>query len=161
MTESNKDSDQLVIRKSVFVNASQAHAFEVFTMKHSLWWPLQSHHIGNDPQSALIEPKVGGRWFERSKDGAECDWGRVLVWEPPSRIVLTWDISPDWKYHPHLGTEVEVRFIPESPNSTRVELEHRHLERYGAFGGKMKDIFDSDGGWGGILRGYVQVAEKI
>lgn len=90
----------------------------------------------------------------------ECDWGRVLIWNPPNRIVLTWDINADWKYDPKLGTEVDIRFISEGPETTRVELEHRHLERFGAMADAMKDTFESEGGWGGILRGYVQAAEK-
>ncbi|MDF2719971.1 MAG: hypothetical protein K0R28_6896 [Paenibacillus sp.] len=160
MTNANKDSAQVVVRKSLLLNTSQAHAFVVFTEQHSNWWPLKNYHIGADPQTAIIEPNVGGRWFERSTDGVECDWGRVLVWDPPYRLVLTWDIGSDWKYDPNLGTEVEIRFISESPDTTRVELEHRFLERYGAMVDTMQVTFDSEGGWGGILREYAKAAEK-
>jgi uncharacterized protein YndB with AHSA1/START domain len=161
MTTVDKDRAQAVVRKSVLVNAPQAHAFAVFTEQHGTWWPLKTHHIGADPaQTAIIEPAVGGRWFERSSDGAECDWGRVLVWEPPHRIVLSWDIGADWKYDPKLGTEVEVRFISEGPDTTRVELEHRRLERYGAQADTMRATFDSERGWSGILRGFAQAAAK-
>lgn len=153
--------DHAVVRKSVQVNAPQTHAFKVFTEHVGSWWPLSTHHIGTDPaQTAIIERREGGRWFERSGDGVECDWGRVLIWNPPNRIVLTWDINADWKYDPKLGTEVDIRFISEGPETTRVELEHRHLERFGAMADAMKDTFESEGGWGGILRGYVQAAEK-
>ena len=152
---------QLVVRKSVLVNAPQTHAFAVFTEQQGAWWPLTTHYIGAaSAQTAIIEPLAGGRWFERSSDGDECDWGRVLVWEPPHRIVLSWDIGADWKSDPQLGTEVEVRFIAEDPATTRVELEHRHLERYGAQAETMQTTFDSEGGWSGILRGFAQAAAK-
>ncbi len=152
---------QLVVRKSVLVKAPQAHAFAVFTEQHGTWWPLKTHHIGAAPaQTAIIEPRAGGRWFERSSDGAECDWGRVLVWEPPHRIVLSWDIGANWKYDPKLGTEVEVRFLSEGPDTTRVELEHRRLERYGAQAETMQATFDSERGWGGILQGFAQAATR-
>ncbi|MPZ14974.1 MAG: ATPase [Chloroflexi bacterium] len=161
MTTVDKNPADLVVRKSVLVNAPQAHAFAVFTEQHGAWWPLNTNHIGADPaQTAIIEPRVGGRWFERSSDGVECDWGRVLAWEPPHRIVLSWDIGADWQYDPTLGTEVEVRFISDGPDTTRVELEHRRLERYGAQAETMQATFDSERGWGGILRGFAQAAEK-
>jgi uncharacterized protein YndB with AHSA1/START domain len=161
MTTVRRDQTQAAVRKSVVVNAPLTHTFAVFTEQHGAWWPLKTHHIGADPaQTAIIEPRAGGRWFERSSDGAECDWGRVLVWDPPHRIVLSWDISADWKYDPKLGTEVEVRFFSEGSGTTRVELEHRHLERYGAQAERMQETFDSEMGWGGILRGFAEAAVK-
>ncbi|HET7854738.1 MAG TPA: SRPBCC domain-containing protein [Candidatus Methylomirabilis sp.] len=93
-----------------------------------------------------------------SRCRARC--GRVLVWEPPHRIVLSWDIGAGWKYDPELGTEVEVRFISEGPDTTRVELEHRRLERYGAQADTMRATFDSERGWSGILRAFAQAAAK-
>lgn len=150
---------EAVVRKSIVVEAPQAHAFAVFTEQHAAWWPLQTHHIGAQPaETAIIEPRIGGRWFERAADGTECDWGRVLAWEPPSRIVLAWCIGADWKFDPELNTEVEVRFISEGPGRTRVELEHRHLERYGAMAGTMQTTFDSEGGWTGILGRFSRAA---
>lgn len=102
------------VRKTILVNAPQAHAFAVFTDRLGDWSPLQSYQIGSQPaQTAILEPRAGGRWFERAADGTECNWGRVLAWEPPHRIVLSWDIGADWKHRPDLGTEVEVRFISE------------------------------------------------
>jgi len=154
MTTGDKDRTQVVVRKTVLVNVPQAHAFAVFTEQVDAWWPLSTHHIGAHPaQTAIIEPRAGGRWFERSSDGVECDWGRVLVWEPPHRIVLSWDISAEWKYDPKLGTEVEVRFVSEGPDTTRVDLEHRRLERYGPQAETMQATFDSEDGWSSILRG--------
>jgi uncharacterized protein YndB with AHSA1/START domain len=149
------------VRKTILVKAPQAHAFAVFTECLGDWWPLQSYHIGGQPaQTAVVEPRVGGRWFERAADGSECDWGRVLVWEPPHRLVLSWDIGADWKFQPELGTEVDVRFIAEGPQTTRVELEHRRLERYGDKAGEMRTIFDSDGGWGRLLAAFAEAAAK-
>ena len=149
------------VRKTVRVNAPQAHAFAVFTEHLSEWWPLQRYHIGSQPaETAILEPRPGGRWFERAADGSECDWGRVLSWEPPNRLVLSWDIGADWKYQPDLGTEVEVRFISEGPETTRVELEHRQLERYAGKAVEMRTIFDSDGGWNALLQGFAQVAAR-
>jgi len=97
------------------------------------------------------EPRVGGRWYERGDDGSTCDWGRVLVWEPPSRLVLSWDVSADWQYDPELKTEIEIRFIAAGEDGTRVELEHRKLDRYGARREEMRRIFDSEGDWGRLL----------
>ncbi len=155
------DHSQFSVHKSLIVNASQAQAFAVFTDRHGSWWPLKTHHIGAAPaETAIIEPKVGGRWFERSADGVETDWGRVLVWEPPDRIVLSWDIGADWKYDAKLGTEVEVRFIPEGPEKTRIALEHRLLDRYGLQAPTMQTIFDSENGWPGILRNFSQTLVK-
>ena len=161
MTVAAIDAAALTVRKSVRVDASQAHAFKIFTEELGTWWPLTTHRIGaQPPQTAIIEPRAGGRWFERSSDGAECDWGRVLVWEPPHRIVLSWDIDADWKSAPGLGTEVEVRFVPEGAGATRIELEHRRLERYGAKAEAMQGVFDSERGWSGILRGFAHAATK-
>ena len=149
----------VLVKKTLMVRASQSRAFEVFTERHGSWWPLESHHIGAQPaQTAIIEPRVGGRWFERGVDGAECTWGSVRVWEPPHRVVLSWEISADWKYDAKIQTEVDVRFIAEGPDSTRVELEHRHLEFYGDNAPRMKGIFESDGGWTGILQRFAAAA---
>jgi uncharacterized protein YndB with AHSA1/START domain len=107
---------------------------------------------------AVIEPRVGGRWYERGDDGSTCDWGRVLAWEPHARLVLTWDITADWQYDPALQTEIEVRFIAEGEASTRVELEHRRLDRYGDRRDEMRTIFDETGDWGRLLAAFAQTA---
>ena len=145
----------LLVSKEITVETSQSRAFDVFTREHGAWWPLATHHIGSAPaETAVIEPHVGGRWFERAADGSECDWGRVLVWDPPARLVLAWDISADWKHDETIDTEVEVRFVSLGPALTRVELEHRRLERFGAAAEQMRGAFDSEGGWAGILRSF-------
>ena len=143
----------LLVRKEITVEASQVRAFDVFTREHGAWWPLATHHIGSAAaETAIIEPHAGGRWFERAADGSECDWGRVLVWDPPGRLVLAWEISADWKHDESINTEVEVRFVSLGPARTRVELEHRRLDRYGAAAEQMRGIFDSENGWTNILR---------
>lgn len=148
------------VRKSVRVGVPPGRAFEVFTAGVGRWWP-KTHHIGaSDLDSHVIEPRAGGRWYERGVDGMECEVGRVLVWEPPARLVLCWQITPDWKFDPDLMTEVEVRFIPDGANATRVELEHRDMDRFGDRAGAFREQIDSPEGWGGLLQLFVQSAEQ-
>jgi uncharacterized protein YndB with AHSA1/START domain len=143
------------VRKSITVAAPPARAFQVFTEGMSRWW-IKSHSINkNSPiKDITIEPKAGGRWYERGEDGSTCDWGRVLAWEPPTRLLLSWEITADWKHDPDLRTEVEVRFIGEGGNATRIELEHRRLDLYGARGDEMRGVFDSAMGWPGLLQTF-------
>jgi uncharacterized protein YndB with AHSA1/START domain len=149
----------VAVRQSVVVDASRDRAFTVFTEGISSWWPMESYSIAPGPMAAaVIEPQEGGRWFERSEDGSECDWGRVLVWEPPDRVVLEWQISAEWSYDPGLHTEVEVRFTAEDERRTRVDLEHRRLENYAERAEQMRAIFGSDDGWGGLLRRFADAA---
>jgi uncharacterized protein YndB with AHSA1/START domain len=99
------------VRKVVSVQAPQAVAWRVFTEKMGAWWPLAYYKIGKaNAVDAVIEPRVGGRWYECGDDGSTCQWGSVLAWEPNSRLVLSWDINADWQYDPTLKTEIEVRF---------------------------------------------------
>jgi uncharacterized protein YndB with AHSA1/START domain len=148
------------VRKAVQVRAAPARAFEVFTTGIARWWPA-THKIGQAPlREAVLEPRAGGRWFERGEDGSECDWGRVLVWEPPAHLVLAWQIDAQWRFDPDLVTEVEVRFLPDGPGATRVELEHRHLERLGAGADAARAALDSPGGWGGLLEGFAAAAAE-
>ena len=113
-------------------------------------------------EKALIETFVGGRCYQRSIDGSECDWGRVIVWEPPHRFVLAWQLNADWQYDPDLArtSEVEVRFTPEPGGGTRVDLEHRHFERHGARGIDIRTGVDSPDGWGSLLEMFRDVADK-
>lgn len=144
-----------VVRKTVTVDVPQAYAFTVFTEHFGSWWPLATHKLGKqDAVTAIIEPKRGGRWFERSADGTECDWGRVQVWEPPRRLVLTWEVSAEWQPDSTIQTEVEVTFVADAPERTTVHLEHRKLENYGEQAEMMRSIFDSEGGYGGILQRF-------
>lgn len=147
------------VRKVVTVRAPQAVAFDVFTRRIETWWPMESHKIGEAECAAVvIEPHAGGRWFERGVDGRECDWGRVLAWEPPARVLLAWQLSAAWAFDPALHTEVEVRFTALDAATTRVELEHRGLEAYGDQAVAMRDVFASPNGWGQMLEHYAEVA---
>ena len=147
------------VRKVVRVQAPLAVAWRVFTEQMGTWWPLENYKIGKAKAvDAIIEPRVGGRWYERGDDGSTCDWGSVLAWEPHARLVLSWDITADWQYDPSLKTEIELRFVSEGRDATRVELEHRRLDRYGAHRDKMRRIFDTEGDWGRVLEGFARVA---
>lgn len=148
------------VRKSITVDVPVTKAFEVFTDSFGRWWPA-SYSIGKSAlKSAVIEPRAGGRWYEIGQDGAQCDWGEVLAWEPPSRVLLAWRIGADWRFDPTLLTEVEVRFIKLSEKVTRVELEHRLLENLGDAAEATRQTFESEHGWGGILAGYAAEAGR-
>lgn len=154
------------VRRSITVEADQRRAFEVFTERLGTWWPAV-YHIGSAGyETAVIEPFEGGRWYERSVDGSESVWGHVLVWEAPRRLVLAWQISADWQFDPKVMTEIEVRFEPVDENRTKVDLEHRHLDRFGSRAAEMRAIFDAGGvpgapqGWAGILREFARAAER-
>ena len=147
------------IQRKITVNATVEHTFKVFTESFTTWWPPE-YHIGQaDYAEAVIEPHVGGRWYEKGVDGSECDWGRVLAWEPPSRYVMAWQLNPEWAFDPDItkASEVEVLFIAEGPTRTRVELEHRGFER--AEGGdKIREAVSSEGGWGSLLQLFAAAA---
>ncbi len=152
-------SAAVVVRKSVVVAAPLAIAFEVFAAHIDTWWPLASHHIGDAECAAVvIEPRPGGRWYERGVNGVECVWGHVLLWEAPRRVVLVWQLSATFDFDPSIHTEVDVRFTVVDDHTTRVELEHRGLEAYGADATTMRDKFASPNGWNGMLEHYAQVA---
>ena len=162
MTEQTTSSvtDPNSVRKIMNVQAPPAVAWRVFTEQMGSWWPLAVYKIGKaNAVDAIIEPRVGGRWYERGEDGSTCDWGRVLSWEPPSRLVLSWDINAEFQYDPGLQTELELRFVAEKDGSTRVELEHRRLDRFGDRREEMRTIFDKTGDWGQLLASFAQVAE--
>ena len=144
------------VRKTITVKASPAHAFEVFTTGMIRWW-RPDHHIGKSPmQDVVLEPRVGGRWYEVGEDGAVCEWGKVLAWEPPRRFVLAWQLNHDWQYDPDFVTELEVRFVADG-DATRVDLEHRNLERYGDHVVAVRRSLDSPGGWTGALEAFAAV----
>lgn len=147
------------IRKQILVAAPQERVFRVFTQKLEAWWPRE-HHIGKSPmRTAIIEPQPGGRWYEVGEDDTQCDWGKVLAWEPPARLVLTWQITAAWTYDPAFVTELEVVFHPEGTGKTRVELEHRYLERYGEAAGQMRAVLDQ--GWEGTLAQYERAVLEL
>lgn len=139
------------VRRNFAVKAAPARAFETFTARMSAWWP-KTHSINRATTMAdiVVEPRSGGRWYERGADGSECQWGRVLVWEPPARLVLAWQLDASFRFNPDIVTEVEVRFLPDGA-ATRVEFEHRNLDRLGADAEKARGQIDGPGGWTAIL----------
>jgi len=154
MSETTRTTTIPPIRRDVVVDVGPARAFEVFTAEMTSWWPPE-HHIGSAPiAEVVIEPRVGGRWFTRHQDGTETSTGVVTAWEPPGRFVVTWQIGADWHYHDDLVTSVEVRFVAEGPDRTRVVLEHRDLDAYGTDAAAMRDTFEAPGAWDGTLAAY-------
>jgi uncharacterized protein YndB with AHSA1/START domain len=142
------------VRKRTHVSANPARAFEIFTKGMKRWWP-RHHSINSAPiQDIIVEPWAGGRWIEQGEDGSECQWGKVLAWEPPGRVVLAWQINAQWQYDPELMTEVEVRFSKDG-DGTLVELEHR-LEGYGAAAEQMRQIFDGPEAWEATLERFAK-----
>jgi uncharacterized protein YndB with AHSA1/START domain len=142
------------IRREVVVPVSAERAFEVFTADMTSWWP-SDHHIGTAPiEEVVIEPREGGRWYTLHTDGSETSTGYVVAWEPPERLVVTWQIGADWKYDPRLITTVEVRFVGEAPDRTRVVLEHRDLDRYGPEAERMRQMFEEPGAWDATLTAF-------
>jgi uncharacterized protein YndB with AHSA1/START domain len=153
-------SPETRVRKSVVVNAPIAHAFKVFTERFDSWWP-RTHHIGKvEPYTAILERREGGRWFERGADGSECDWGRVLVYSPPTCVALSWHLDATYSYDPDpaKASRVEVTFHDEGNGKTRVELFHLQLDRHGADWMKIRESVGSMGGWVGIMETYAATA---
>jgi uncharacterized protein YndB with AHSA1/START domain len=150
------------IRKSLRLRASPEKAFRVFTQEMGRWWIKGHSLLGAIAQAdVLIEPRAGGRWYERGEDGSEQDWGRVLAWEPPHRLVLAWQLNADFDYDPDFETIVEVAFAADG-DFTIVEFEHRDLERYGARAAEVRGGYESgmDGGWGGLLARFEARADE-
>jgi Activator of Hsp90 ATPase homolog 1-like protein len=148
-----------VVRKTIVVNADIRHAFEVFTQNMGQWWPKE-HHIGGSPMVAVVvEPRSGGRWYEKDEDGSECDWGTVLRWDPPNGLILSWHLNGDFEFVADISraSEVEVRFTTEAEGRTRVELEHRYFERHGESGDRLRTEVDKPGGWTYVLEGYAKL----
>jgi uncharacterized protein YndB with AHSA1/START domain len=138
------------------VNISRDRAFALFTGSFGAWWPRQ-YHIGQaEVADVILEPTEGGRWFERGVGGSECDWGRVLSWDPPERVVFTWQIGGDWQFDPDPAhaSEIEVRFHADGPEQTTVEVEHRHFERLVGGEGVYGAIEHGGGGWVALLAAY-------
>jgi len=145
------------IVRTVTVKATPARAFDLFVSNMERWWPL-SHHIGKTPFAAVVmEPTVGGRWFERDASGAECQWGTVMAWEPPSRILLAWQLNNQFEFDPAFLTEVELSFAPADGGGAKVTLEHRNLERFGVNAEKLAG--ELGGGWPTILADFVGYAD--
>jgi uncharacterized protein YndB with AHSA1/START domain len=150
---SNMRIKPVPVRKQVFVAVEPERAFAVFTGHMGVWWP-KGHSVGSSPQKdVVVEPRTGGRWFERAEDGSESMWGHVIAWDPPHRVLLAWQLNAEWTYDPALVTVVEVRFDAHD-GGTMVHLEHSGLERMGDAAEAVRKSIDSPDGWGGILASY-------
>jgi uncharacterized protein YndB with AHSA1/START domain len=139
----------VVVRVQIVVEAPIERAFTVFTDRFGDFKPPEHNLLGVAIAETVFEPKVGGHIYDRGVDGSECRWARVLAYEPPDRVVFSWDISPQWQIEiePDNTSEVEVQFVAETPRRTRVELEHRHLDRHGPGWRAVKDGVADDAGW--------------
>ena len=137
------------VRTQIVVDAPADRAFRLFTERFDRIKPREHNMLGVDIAESVFEPRAGGRVYDRGVDGSECQWGRVLAYEPPDRILFSWDINPTWQIEPDLAktSEVEVRFVADGPDRTRVELEHRHLDRHGDGWDGMREGVRGDQGW--------------
>jgi uncharacterized protein YndB with AHSA1/START domain len=143
------------VRRSVLVDTDPARAFSIFTARMGAWWP-KGHSVnqGSKQADVVVEPRPGGRWFERGEDGSECPWGHVIAWDPPGRVLLAWQLDANWTFNPALVTEVEVTFMKEGDGKTRVLLEHQLIERFGELAARTREALDSPHGWQGIIDLY-------
>ena len=150
-----------MVRRQVLVNAPISEAFKVFTERFGDFKPREHNLLEAAIAETVFEPRVGGNIYDRAVDGSECRWARILVFEPPNRVVFSWNISPRWQIetNPDLTSEVEVRFVAETPARTRVELEHRHLDRHGFGWESVRDGVDNEAGWPLYLQRYAALFE--
>ena len=146
------------VHTSIVVEAPVERAFSVFTEGIGSWWSPDHHILEGELAEMVFEPRVGGHIYDRGVDGSECRWARVLAYEPPNRFVISWDINTRWKLEtdPDRTSEVEVRFVAEGPDRTRVELEHHNLDRHGEGWEGMRDSVGSPDGWAGGLRLFAE-----
>jgi uncharacterized protein YndB with AHSA1/START domain len=147
------------VRTQIVVEAPLERAFRVFTEDFDKVKPREHNMLGVEIAETVFEPREGGRVYDRGVDGSECHWARVLAYEPPHRVVFSWDISPQWQIESDLEktSEVEVRFISETPERTRLELEHRNLNRHGAGWEGERDVVASGGGWPLYLERFAEL----
>jgi len=148
------------IRHEIVVEAPLERAFSVFTDGFGSFKPREHNMLSVDIAETVFEPREGGHIYDRGIDGSECRWARVLAYEPPERVVFSWDISPSWQVESDTDktSEVEVRFVAETPSRTRGELEHRHLDRHGEGWEGVRAGVDSGDGWPLYLRRFAEVA---
>jgi uncharacterized protein YndB with AHSA1/START domain len=146
------------VRTQIAVEAPIERAFRVFTEEFGSFKPPEHNMLGVPIAETVFEPRVGGHLYDRGEDGSECRWARVLAYEPPDRVVISWDINPQWQIETDLSktSEVEVRFIPEGPGRTRVELEHRNLDRHGDGWEPERDAVAGEGGWPLYLQRFAE-----
>ena len=145
-----------VVRRHIVVEAPSEKAFSVFTERLGDFKPPEHNLLAAPLAETVFEPRVGGHIYDRATDGTVCRWARVLVYDPPRRVVFSWDIGPTWQLetNPENASEVEVRFIEETPDRTRVELEHRNIDRHGPGWEAVADGVGHDQGWPLYLARY-------
>ena len=145
-----------VVRRQIVVEAPIEQAFAVFTERFGEVKPREHNLLRAPIEKTVFEPRVGGHIYDRGTDGSECHWARVLAYEPPHRVVFSWDIGPRWQLEtePENTSEVEVRWVAETPQRTRVELEHRNIERHGPGWQAVRDGVANEGGWPLYLARY-------
>lgn len=145
-----------IVRKQIVVEANTEKAFSVFTERLGDFKPPEHNLLAAPLAETVFEPRVGGHIYDRATDGTECHWARVLVYEPPRRVVFSWDIGPTWQLEsdPENASEVEVRFVEETADRTRVELEHRNIDRHGPGWESVADGVGHDQGWPLYLARY-------
>jgi uncharacterized protein YndB with AHSA1/START domain len=150
------------VRRQILVNAPISEAFKVFTERFGDFKPREHNLLRAPIAETVFEPRVGGNIYDRAVDGTECRWARILAFEPPHRVVFSWDISPRWQLetHPDQTSEVEVRFFAEAPERTRVELEHRNIDRHGPGWESVRDGVDNEAGWTLYLQRYAALFER-
>ncbi|HVY97172.1 MAG TPA: SRPBCC family protein [Solirubrobacterales bacterium] len=150
------------VRTSVVVETPIERAFAVFTEEIGSWWNPDHHILEGELAEMVFEPRVGGHIYDRATDGSECRWARVLAYDPPNLLVFSWDIDLQWQLEtdPARASEVEVRFIAESPERTRVELEHRHLDRHGDGWERMREAVGAENGWPAGLQAFAAHASR-
>ena len=147
------------VRKSVTVDVPPERAFSLFAEELGRWWPTPYTYAGDKFETAAIEPRTGGRWFERAQNGAETSWGEVRAYEPPRRLVLSFAISPARAPEPpEKASEVEIQFDAQGSSSTRVALEHRDFARHGTGAATLRNGMASPQGWPLILAAYARAA---
>ena len=151
-----------VVRKQLVVGAPIERAFSVFTERFGDFKPPEHNLLRAAIAETVFEPRVGGHIFDRAVDGSECRWARILAYEPPMRVVFSWDIGPTWQIEmdPDKTSEVEVRFVAEGPERTRVELEHRNIDRHGPGWEGVTEGVDGDAGWPLYLNRYADLLNK-
>lgn len=154
------DTSQTSVRREIVVEAPIDRAFQVFVEEFDRIKPREHNMLTVDIAETVFEPRVGGHIYDRGTDGSECRWARVLAYEPPDRLVFSWDIGPHWQLEADLdrASEVEVRFTAESPDRTRLELEHRHLDRHGEGWEGLREGVGADQGWPLYLERFATVA---
>ena len=151
-----QEAAALVVRRQIIIEVSIERAFSVFTDRFGDFKPPEHNLLDVPIAKTVFEPRIGGHIYDKGVDGSECRWARVLAYEPPNRVLFSWDISPQWQLETERDdtSEVEVQFIAETPQRTRVELEHRHLDRHGPGWQSVSDGIADDAGWGLYLSRY-------